>query len=72
MRTITRKQYHQLVGLLALAERQDRIMREILAAAVEITGEDDRETGHTADAMYDGQRRDADALLERLNITVED
>jgi hypothetical protein len=72
---ITRAEYLQLLGLLTLAERHNKSLEEIRAAAAEITGERDShgapsDNGHTADAVYGS--RDLDELLRLLNIAVDD
>lgn len=67
-RTITKRQYLQLSGLLTLAERYNRELEDIKHAAMEITGDTD-ECGHTSDAVY-GQRTIVE-LLKLLDITVE-
>lgn len=68
--TITRAEHLQLVGLLALAERYNRMLTEVHDAARQLTGEAD-DMGHTYDAVYSGDQ-DADTLLQRLGITVEE
>lgn len=68
MKTITKSQRLQLVGLLALADFHMDAVEKIAEAAHEITGE--QEGGYTMDAIYDDNRRNADALLKRLKITV--
>ena len=74
MKTITKNQYLQLVGLLALAGRHMAMLKSISEAALSITGEEKDGTpstyGHTFDAVWDDNRRDADALLTRLEIKV--
>jgi len=74
MKTITRSQYHQLVGLLALAGRHTRALKEILAAVLEIT--DDQERGLIDEVLHGAAVLEntyaADSLLRRLNITVID
>lgn len=68
--TITRAEYLQLVGLMALAERHNEKLKDIAVCALDLTGESD-DMGHTYDAVYSGEY-DADGLLQRLGITVED
>lgn len=69
--TITRQEYHQLVGLLALAEKHIQKVEDIHDVARDITGEDD-DFGFTGEAIYEPSRRDADGLLGRLGVEVED
>jgi hypothetical protein len=69
-KTVTRAQYLQLVGLLALAARYNRMLDEILAAATELLGVPWDE-GHTSDEVFD-RRPDADDLLARLGVTIAD
>lgn len=70
-KTITKNQYHALVGLMVLAERYNRAIVEIELAAREITG--DEEHGHTSDEVYGGDGTpNADNLLRKLMITIED
>jgi hypothetical protein len=70
MRTITKSQRLQIIGLLTLAEKHMNALEDLQAALLEITLEIDGETGHTSDAIYDSSRRDADELLKRLEIKV--
>jgi hypothetical protein len=70
--TITRKDHLALVGLCELARRHNASLRAILAAAEEITGEDEGEhpgSGHCSDAVWNDEP-DADAILDKLGITV--
>jgi hypothetical protein len=69
MKTITKNQYYQLVGLAAISKRQYDLLDQVMEAALEITGED-RDNGHTSDFVYSGDH-DVKDLLERLSITVE-
>jgi hypothetical protein len=75
MKTITKNQHLQLVGLLTLAGRHMKMLRSISESALSITGEKEDDgtpatCGHTSDAIWDDNQRDADALLERLKIKV--
>lgn len=73
--TISTKERLQLIGLLALAERYAKQEKQVEEAIGDLLGdprEDDSINGHISDAMYDAGRRDADALLKRLKIAVED
>ncbi|MBW3624083.1 MAG: hypothetical protein KY468_11805 [Armatimonadetes bacterium] len=76
MKTISRNEYLQLVGLQTLAANHNRQLREIEKAAYAITGEGDLSEdylgGHTSDAMYDTDNISVDDLLRRLEITVEE
>ena len=67
---ITKNERLQLIGLLTLAAFHMKAVEDIEKAALEITGEED-DCGHTVDALFDPSRRDADQLLERLNIKVK-
>lgn len=70
-RTITRNEYLQLVGLIALAQRHNQALRELDEAARAITHEE--RDGHTSDTIYDSFSLgvDVDDLLRRLKIAVE-
>jgi hypothetical protein len=67
-KTVTKAERLQLVGLLALAKQHNEFLRQILSAAMEITGEED-DAGHTSDAVYSDYS--ADALLRNMGITVK-
>lgn len=67
---ISRNDYLRLVGLLTLASSHNRALQQIEKAAIEITGEFET-GGHSGDEIW-GFDQDADALLSRLGITVED
>lgn len=69
VRTITKAQYLQLVGLNTLAAKYDNLMRELNKAAEEITQEKHDCGGHTMDIIY--QSRELDEGLEIMGITVE-
>jgi len=69
---ISYRSYLQLIGLLALAEHHNRMLEDILTAALEITDETDSlgvpdTSGHTADAIY--TNISVDELLIKLGIT---
>ena len=75
IKTITKNQRLQLIGLLVLAGKHMKMLESISESALEITGEKEKDgtpstCGHTNDAIWDENRRDADALLERLEIKV--
>jgi hypothetical protein len=78
--TLTSAERLQLIGLLALAERYNRLEAEVKQAVEDLVGVTpaDRErtspdyTGHISDAIYDDGSRDADRLLNRLNITINE
>jgi len=55
---------------MALAERHNRSLCEISDAACELTGEES-DWGHTSDMTFD-KSPNADALLARLGITIEE
>jgi hypothetical protein len=65
---VSKAQYLQLVGVLALAEMYHAKLRDLHDAARAITEEQDN-CGHTNDAVYSDF--DADALLRKLKITVK-
>lgn len=68
MKTITKNQYQQLVGLQALAERCQKWRDEIEGAVREITGEPD-DSYQVTDFIYADQ--DLKDMLNRLEITIE-
>lgn len=74
--TITKREYHELCGLMVLSARHNRALREICMAAHDITGEPiDDDTwggGHCGDEVYSTIEGSAEELLRRLEITVED
>lgn len=72
--SITAHERLQLIGLLTLAQRHNKALEDIRAAALFITGEVNDEgqpddSGHTSDGVYSDY--DADVLLGRLDIKVE-
>lgn len=68
---IAHSEYLQLVGLLTLAERHTRTLRELRDAACELLaiGRDDEEGGEVDDAVWFGDH-DPDLLLRKLNVEV--
>lgn len=69
MKTITKNQHYQLVGLATLAMRLQKQRDEIELAVREITGEPD-DSYHATDFVFgDGDLKD---MLKRLDISVED
>ena len=73
MRTINKQQYLQFLGVIELAKRQSRILRELETVAAEITGEPNDGYGgygHISENISD-ENVDADALLRKMQITVE-
>jgi hypothetical protein len=66
--TVTAHERLQVIGLLVLAERHNKALRDIEAAVMSITGETEQ-GGHSTDAVYSDY--DADDLFGRLGITVE-
>lgn len=66
-KTISKEQYLQLIGLLAVAEKHNGMLESILEAVREITGEEDK-FGHSADMIYGSTT--LDNALEYLDITV--
>lgn len=66
MKTITKTQYYQLLGLIFLANRAIKEIDNIVSAALEITGEKDDKgrpetLGHTNDVIWHARKLD-DAL----------
>jgi hypothetical protein len=70
MKTITRSEYLQLLGLHALAKRHVEQLNDIERAACAITGQIPLAGTHTSDAIWNANDDTVDALLERLEITV--
>lgn len=64
---ITKAQYHQLVGLMCVAENTQERMNDIVNSMRRITQEEDK-CGHTMDAAYGS--RTLDELLDLWKITV--
>jgi len=64
---ITKKEYLQIVGLLALAEKHMNATEDIEEALREIVGEKEK-YGHCGDAVIDKELRNANSLLKKLNI----
>lgn len=69
MKLISKNEYHRLVGLMALAERHNKTLVELEAAAREITGEVD-DMGHTSDAIYGNTS--VDELMKRVDLRILD
>lgn len=69
MKTITKNQYVQLVGLLAIATKHYAMINQCEAAFTEITGEGDT-AGHGMDILCGS--RELDDGLRILGITVAD
>lgn len=76
MKTITSKQYFQLVGILALAERHKKLIESCVESALEITGEsrdyEDRISLATSEAVWHPETISAESLLENLGIKVSE
>jgi hypothetical protein len=73
MKTITKNNYHALIGLREVAKRYLELLDQLNDAAQEITGELDSEgkketMGHTSDYLYGS--RELDSLLSILKIEV--
>jgi hypothetical protein len=71
-RTISRSEYLQLVGLLALSNDLTRQLKALERAAGELLREqpdDNGYYGHIGDEIYD-RTPSADALLKRLGIAI--
>ncbi len=64
---VSKKEYLQIVGLLALADKHMNMVDDIQNALREIVGEKE-EWGHCGDAVIDSTLRNADSLLKKLNI----
>jgi hypothetical protein len=60
----------KLLGLRALATHHNRMLKDIVAAAIVITGDPDDDIGHTADWLYntDDDRRTPEQLAESIAI----
>jgi hypothetical protein len=69
MKTFSREQYLQLLGLLTLAQHHSTMLTSLTDAAIEILGGDDP-MEIIADAVWSG-KADIDGLLERLDIRPE-
>ncbi len=74
MKTISKSDYHALIGLREVAKRYLELLDQINDAAQEITGEVDsdgkKETmGHTSDYIYGS--RELDSLLNLLKIEIK-
>lgn len=69
MKTITKAEYNQLVGLGTLAAMHQKHMDDICLAVREITGEPE-ESYHATDFVFDGANGLRE-MLKRLDITVE-
>lgn len=66
---ITPRERLQLIGLLTLAGKHDRALRDVLLVAKDLLG-DAEPYSHIDDAVWDDKHRDADRLLKLLNIEV--
>lgn len=64
---VTKKEYLQIVGLLALSEKHSKIINDIEEELRDIVGETEV-WGHCGDAIWDDNLRNADSLLEKLKI----
>lgn len=72
--TITAAERLQLIGLLTLAESYIRKSTEVRDAVVELLDGrgDENVESHASDVVWDGVSPDADRLLDRLKITVQE
>ncbi len=75
--SINKNRYHQLVGLLALADRHYDLISEIERAVVDLVDGEPYDvagdSAHVGDMIWGSVgHNDADALLRKMNITVED
>lgn len=68
MRTISRSQYQQLLGLLALVQQHNQALNEIKQALISLLGPEE-DTDWIGEAVYG--EADEQRLLQRLSITVE-
>lgn len=66
---ITPRERLQLIGLLTLAGKHDRALRDVLLVAKDLLG-DAEAYSHIDEAVWDERDRDADRLLKQLNIEV--
>lgn len=77
--TISRNEFYQLAGLLALAERHEKALKDLERAALAIVQEVDHKGdvidvwggGHTGDSIYGGANT-AEGLLKVLGIEIEE
>lgn len=73
--TITRSEYHQLLGLAALATRHNQSLNEICDAAELIvgieTGERRTHTSHVTDEIHGHIPISIDNMLRRLKIGID-
>lgn len=67
-KTITKAEYYQIVGLLALSKTHMTKLRDIEESIKDITGKTEDVSCHVADAVY--CEENAEFLLERLSIKV--
>lgn len=66
---VNKKEYFQIVGLLALAEKYTKVIDDIQESLREITDEKEEfGWGHCGDAIYDDKLRNAESLLKKLKI----
>lgn len=78
--TITKSEYHSLLGLMLLAKRHNDAQLEIISAVTEIVGEIEqdgkpkgpKDGGFAADEVYSTYEPCADDLLKSLHLTVAD
>lgn len=70
--TITPNERLQLIGLLTLAGRYSAQALEVERATKALLDVPEEDFGHVSDAIYDDGSRDADRLLERLGVKVEE
>lgn len=76
MKTITKSQELQLIGLFTLADHHNEALKDIERAACEITGQEPASGSHTSDAVYGGADYGSGEMLRdllgKLDITVAD
>lgn len=74
MKTITKSQFHQIVGILVLAKSYSEKQRDLSTVLAELVDERDssgelNDAGHCMDAIYCDY--DAKTLLKKLKIKVK-
>ncbi len=71
-KSITQQDYLQLVGLLAIAKQQCKMLKLIEESAASLLSEesDDGYYGHVSDFIYSPENRDAKELCKLLDIKV--
>lgn len=66
--SISKKEYHQLLGLKVLADKHNQSMHEIVAAAKELVGDADKDYSHMDDWAWGS--RETDEVLRLMKVEV--